>query len=335
VLTRPEDFEVIATLNLNGDYLSDALAAQVGGRVDTHSRFDTHTVSADCWAVDIAAARAERYARPGALPDVRPAGITEDLARRDFTVNAIALFHDGELRAAPGALDDLAAGLLRVLHEESFNDDPTRLVRLARYAERLGFAVEARTADLAASCNFEALSAARLGAELRRVLQEPAPAVVLSRLPLGFDADLAARALALAPPGADRDLIMLAACASLPAIEATSAERAVLEGNAASLARLMQAAARPSELAHLLRAERCERVALAGACGASDAARLWLDELRHLRLEIGGEDLIAAGIPPGPELGALLEATLSARLDGELERGREAELRFALASAPR
>lgn len=311
------------------------LAAQAGGQVDTHPRFDTYTVSAEGWQVDIAAARAERYARPGALPEVRPAGFAEDLARRDFTVNAIALLHDGDLLAVPGALDDLATRSLRVLHDASFKDDPTRLVRLARYAERLGFDVDARTAELAAAADFAGLSPARIGAELRRALREPDPAAVLSRLPLAFDAELAARALALAPPEADRDMIMLAACASLPAIEATRAERAVLQGDIAALARRMENAVRPSELAHLLRAEPCERVALAGASGAYDAARRWLEELREIRLEISGEDLIAAGIQPGPELGASLEATLSALLDDEIGPGREAQLRFALASARR
>jgi Asp-tRNA(Asn)/Glu-tRNA(Gln) amidotransferase A subunit family amidase len=92
-------------------------------------------------------ARSETYPRPGALPEVRPAGIDEDLARRDFTVSALAvpLADPGALIDHHGGVDDLRAGLLRVLHDRSFVDDPTRALRAARYAARLGFAVEAMT----------------------------------------------------------------------------------------------------------------------------------------------------------------------------------------------
>ena len=87
--------------------------------------------------IDIATARRSATPHPGALPEVEPASLAEDLLRRDFTVNALALALDGrrpgELRAAPGAFEDLRAGRLRVLHERSFLDDPTRLWRLARY----------------------------------------------------------------------------------------------------------------------------------------------------------------------------------------------------------
>jgi tRNA nucleotidyltransferase (CCA-adding enzyme) len=73
-----------------------------------------------------------------------------------------------------------------------------------------------------------------------------------------------------------------------------------------------------------------EAVALAGAHGAREPARRWLDELRHVALEIRGDDLLAAGVPHGPEVGARLAAALDRRLDGELAEGREAELAAAL-----
>ena len=71
-------------------------------------------------------------------------------------------------------------------------------------------------------------------------------------------------------------------------------------------------------------------MAAAGARGDADAARLWIDELRHVSLEITGDDLLAAGLPEGPELGRRLERTLAAKLDGELTGGHDAELAFAL-----
>src|SRR5690606_2280907 len=113
----------------------------------------TATVIAPGAVFDLASARRERYERPGALPTVElGASLYEDLARRDFTINAMALhLADGELIAWPGAEEDLRARRLRVLHDRSFTDDPTRLLRLARYAARLEFEPEPHTDALAAA----------------------------------------------------------------------------------------------------------------------------------------------------------------------------------------
>ncbi|MGH2840261.1 MAG: hypothetical protein ACRDKY_05480, partial [Solirubrobacteraceae bacterium] len=89
-------------------------------------------------------------------------------------------------------------------------------------------------------------------------------------------------------------------------------------------------ATRPSEIARVFRGAPVEAVALAGAAGAEQEARRWLDELRAIRLQINGNDLIAAGVPEGPEIGRRLAATLARRLDGELAEGRDAELEAAL-----
>src|SRR5918997_1885181 len=120
--------------------------------VIVHERFGTATVEAPLATFDLAGARRERYERPGALPEVElGASLREDLERRDFTVNAIALhLVDGELVWLPGSEQDLRARRLRVLHDASFRDDPTRLLRLARYGARLGFEPEERTDWLAA-----------------------------------------------------------------------------------------------------------------------------------------------------------------------------------------
>jgi len=107
----------------------DPLLAALGGAEIEHERFGTATVD----GVDIVRARAETYAQPGALPEVRPGGIDADLARRDFTVNAIAVaLGDASVRAVDHAGEDLDARRLRVLHDDSFRDDPTRLWRLGR-----------------------------------------------------------------------------------------------------------------------------------------------------------------------------------------------------------
>src|SRR5919202_120145 len=148
---RPHEIDFVG----EGDAVAVArrAARRLGGRVTVHERFGTATVEAEDATFDLAGARRERYPEPGMLPEVElGATLAEDLARRDFTVNAIALhLADGELTFHPGAREDLDARRLRVLHDASFRDDPTRLLRLARYAARLGFDVEPHTDALVAA----------------------------------------------------------------------------------------------------------------------------------------------------------------------------------------
>ncbi|MEA2297465.1 MAG: hypothetical protein QOF77_401 [Solirubrobacteraceae bacterium] len=308
-----------------------------------HARFDTATVTTSGGRIDIARSRRERYPTPGALPEVEPAPLAEDLGRRDFTVNAIAVdLADGTVRAAPHALEDLEAGRLRVLHDRSFLEDPTRLLRLARYRVRLGFAVETETAALAAASSLDGLSGARIGAELRLALLEPDPLAVLAGLdglPLLIDAGLARCATQLLPGDGRVDLMILGAAtrgltteAWLESLEFTARERDVVLAvwDAERLAGAMAGAARASDLHAVLGRQPVEAVAVAGALGPGEAARSWLEDLRQVRLEIGGDDLLAAGVPPGPQVGRRLARTLARKLDGELGGGREAELASAL-----
>jgi tRNA nucleotidyltransferase (CCA-adding enzyme) len=324
----------------------DAAAARLPGELRAHDRFGTAIVQAGSCRFDLARARTETYAAPGTLPDVRPAGLAEDLSRRDVTVNAIALGLGGTLVSAPGALDDLAAGVLRVLHDASFTDDPTRLWRVARYAARLGFAVEPHTRALAAAADPSTVSGDRLGAELRLALAEPDPPGALRAalelnprlLPDGFAVrdDAIAAALALLPPDGRRDLVVLAACTAgmnvrellawLDAMSFPATDRdLVAAGSRAAMAAPLHAARTNAEIARAARGAPVEVVALAGG----DNARRWIDELRHVRLDITGDDLLAAGVPEGPELGERLRRALERKLDGELD-GRAAELDAAL-----
>jgi len=334
-----------------------------------YERFGTAIVEWDGAQIDIATRRTESYPAPGALPDVRDGSPEEDLARRDFTVNAIAVClggpERGKLRVVPRALDDLAHGLLRVLHEQSFIDDPTRLFRLARYEARLGFEVEDRTADLAARAlndrALDTISGARIGAELRLGLAEDDAVVVLAAMDdlglltalhprLRFDRQLIGRALELLPDDGRCDLLLVAAL-TLPLVLRAGDDPDVelrafldrLEFPAGDRDRILGAARAGARLSHELGVALVgsrlravvgnappEGVALAGAQGDADTARSWLKDIRHVRLQIDGDDLIAAGVPEGPEIGHRLEATLRRKLDGELADGREAELAAAL-----
>ncbi|HEY5142458.1 MAG TPA: hypothetical protein VII98_03040 [Solirubrobacteraceae bacterium] len=324
-----------------------AFAAALGGTVTAHERFGTATVLDGVCRFDLARTRTETYAVPGALPDVTPAGIEEDLRRRDVTIHAMAVaLPGGTLVTVPGALDDLEAGLLRVLHDASFNDDPTRLWRVARYAARLRFAVEPHTRALAAAARPGVVSGERLGGELRLALTEDDPFAVFEQvaalnagvLPEGFTARPAdaEQALALLPADGRRDLVTLAACAGgmdldllarwLDHLGFTAAERDLVSAASRWVTGApLRAATTPAQIARAARGAPVEAVALAGG----DNAVRWIDELRHVRLEINGDDLLAAGVPEGPEVGRRLQAALDRRLDGEIA-GREAELAAAL-----
>jgi len=228
--------------------------------------------------------------------------------------------------------------------EASFTDDPTRILRLARYAQRTGFSVEAGTAELASQATLATVSGARIGAELALILRERDPLGVLeglqAKLPIVVERALVERALALAPADADRDLLILAAVMRdgragaewLESLELGARARDVLVAapSAASLARDLAAAAQPSSIRSLVQGVPVELVALAGALGAGDAVSRWFGELRHITLQITGDDLLAAGLAQSPEIGARLERTLNLRLDGALDAGREAELASAL-----
>lgn len=325
-------------------------AARLGDEVTAHDRFTTARVRVGGCAFDLARARGERYLHPGALPEVWPAGLTEDLGRRDVTINALALSLDGTLHGAPNALEDLGAGVLRVLHDRSFVDDPTRLWRVARYAARLGFTIDPHTRGLAAAADPSTVSGDRLGAELRLALREPDPTAALAAaqelhpglLPPGFDprpSSLPA-ACALLPPDGRIDLLTLAACTAgmdarallawLDELGFPASERdLVAAASRASTGAPLHAARTPSEIARAARGAPVEAVALAGGPNA----RRWLQELRHVRLAIDGHDLLAAGVPEGPEIGARLQRALDRKLDGLLD-GRHAELASALEDAP-
>jgi tRNA nucleotidyltransferase (CCA-adding enzyme) len=340
----PRELDVV----VEGD--PEPVARALGEIVAFHERFGTYdVVDGDC-LYDVVTARRESYRAPGALPDVVPAGLEDDLSRRDFTVNALALSAAGELHAAPAALEDLEAGRLRILHAASFRDDPTRLWRMVRYAVRLGFVPEPATSDRAWEAvragALETVSGDRLGAELRLALGERDPLAVLHAaqnlgLVAGLDLDplRVATALALLPrePGVRDDLTLLGAVIPDGAWAApygfTAAERRILDRAAAIEPVAPAPPARPSEVAAALRGEPVEAVAVAGARGDAQTARTYWDRWRDVALEIDGHDLIDAGVPEGPELGRRLAAVLARRLDGDLAPGREAELAAALDAA--
>lgn len=347
--------------------------------VTLHERFGTAVVRGGRVSVDIATVRAESYASPGALPDVAPGTPEQDLERRDFTVNAIAVAlageHLGRVRAVAGALEDLQARRLRVLHDTSFLDDPTRILRLVRYSTRLGFEIELSTAQLVsgalAAGALKTVSGQRLGAELRLALAERDAVATLAELDrlgvfaawepgVSFDEHLVRTALEIMP--ADGSTRMLFATAlllelseklnhedaepmmrgflydlELPSGEGEDAFSAAID--ATVVAERVADVESTEDLLELLEPSSIEALALAAALCTIEAGPTsfgrklvedWLNRQRHITLQITGDDLIAAGMSEGPEIGRRLEFVYEMLFDDMIEAGREAELQAAI-----
>ena len=328
-------------LVVEGDAVEVArrLAEVTGERLVVHGAFGTATVG----DVDLATARSERYAAPGALPDVRPASLADDLARRDFSINAIAasLAEEsfGAVTDPHGGVADVRAGVVRVLHDASFRDDATRLLRAARYVGRLRFRLDDATAARAreAADAVTTVGGPRLRDALLALLREDtAPTAiallgdlgVLSTLAPGLAVEETALshldALAAEAPDVDRGRARLALL--LRSLE--TGERSRLTGwlrlRRVDAAVILQAAAATADRLPELPPE-------AALVVGGEVGRRWLTQDRHVRLEVDGGVLAAElGVTQGPEVGRILTALLRAKRAGELP-DRAAELQRARA----
>lgn len=150
LLLRRHVFDVDLTLEDGSSTLARALAKRIEGRVKSYPQFLTYKVIGEGYPeIDIATARKERYRSPGSLPTVSEGKLKDDLLRRDFSINAIAMdLLDGSLHDPANGQRDLAARTIRVMHDNSFIDDPTRIFRAVRLAKRLGFSIESHTMAL-------------------------------------------------------------------------------------------------------------------------------------------------------------------------------------------
>lgn len=169
---------------------SRKLAEEIKGDFSKHHAFGTAQVCFDGHKIDLATARSEEYSHWGALPKVKPASLAQDLKRRDFTINAMAISLNkddyGKLIDLYKGLSDLKNGILRVLHEKSFLEDPTRILRAIRFEQRFGFKMESYTFSLLREAlNLKALkfvNSHRLRDELILILKEPKPYAYIKRI---------------------------------------------------------------------------------------------------------------------------------------------------------
>jgi tRNA nucleotidyltransferase (CCA-adding enzyme) len=358
------DFDLV----VEGDAieLARTVAAKHGGNVRVHTRFKTAQ-----WFplpepglpefVDFTSARSESYKHPAALPTVKLGTLTDDLLRRDFTINTLALRldgeHFGELRDELGGLEDLQAGLVRVLQPLSFVDDPTRLFRAVRYEQRYGFQITPETLALTPDARplINRLSAARVRHELDLVLEEEKAASILNRLAeLGilaaahpflewnkatqtrFMNGMVATQILEHPPSL-RTLgwtiwLMDVPLPDLESIEKRlhfeSGLRDVLRAASALFEDVNSlAGAKPSRCVAILDGiplKAVQAVSLALPAGpAQSELCAYLKTWRHVKTKTTGHDLKKLGVPQGPVYRSILRHLREAWLDGDIKTNAE------------
>jgi tRNA nucleotidyltransferase (CCA-adding enzyme) len=368
ILLGERNFDVDIAVEGDAIALAQALADVLGGRVRAHRKFGTAVVIyGDDRRVDVVTARTEFYDEPAALPRVEHASIREDLFRRDFTLNAMAASLKGDdfgrLVDPFGGRRDLEAGTLRVLHNLSFIDDPTRIFRAIRYENRYGFRMDEHTQRLARGCIEMGLvgdlSSARLRDELLALLEEGRLDHSILRLrDLGVDAaihpHLAAdeeavsllRRLAelkaryeLDVPDWRFGLSVLARRMPPDEVYGWLARLKVRRRDAELVASAVTVAPRLVERLESSEASPADVVALADpyapdaplfALATEDLEALhdYFRRLRDVRLEVSGSDLAELGLGESPRVGEVLAELRRLKLNGLLD-GRESELAAA------
>jgi len=350
--------------------LAQQVAENNQSKLLAHRRFGTAKLRYENFTLDLATARKETYAKPGALPTVTPGTLKGDLLRRDFSINAMAISlasNDyGELVDPHQGKNDLEHRLIRILHPGSFSDDATRILRAVRYEQRLGFELEAQTAQLLKRDipMLNTISGDRIRHELELIFKEKQPELAVRRLaelgvlqrisPLlkgdGWIAEKFDRARRLKK---STQLPSLYFCLLIYSFSEKGIEQFLAHLNiSAKLSRAMRDTLRlktklpfldkpslkPSEIYYLLR--EYEPVAIQANAIASDSSmihrhlQLFLTKLRYVRTSFDGEELKRLGFSAGPEMGKVLQALHKAKLDGEVST-RADEKKLALSLAPK
>jgi tRNA nucleotidyltransferase (CCA-adding enzyme) len=332
-------------------------------KITAHPRFGTATLRWSDRSADVATARAETYARPGALPSVRPGTINDDLSRRDFTINAMAVElnprHFGDIVDPRGGRRDIDSRLVRVLHDKSFIDDATRIWRAVRYEQRLDFRLERATLELLkqGTAWLDTVSGDRIRHELERVLKEEIPEKALRRADelgalgrihpsLKCD-DWLVETFALArerylPDTFPHPQLYLALLCFRLTLEETEklisylrlpkvAARALRETMAVKgkIKELSAPGLVPSQIYGLVHGYGMTALTAnslaAGYATAAEHIELYLNVLRHVNPALGGDDLKKIGVSEGPRIKEILQNLREARLDGKVMSKKDEE----------
>jgi tRNA nucleotidyltransferase (CCA-adding enzyme) len=361
--------------------LTKALAKKYGGRVHGHSRFgtakwiaeerkdkrgerkesDLSSLISPLSSLDFSTARTEFYAHPSALPEVETSSIKQDLRRRDFTINTLAICLDperyGQLLDPFGGEADLQRGVIRVLHNLSFIEDPTRILRATRFEQRFGFKIEPRTAQLIGNAlgMFDRVSGERVRHEFVLIFKESEPEKAMARADelgvlqaifpkLEFSEWHAQKFRAAREINAHPTSLTyfgLLVYHFTPSVAAKFCKRLKLS-NADTKTNMQLLALRdevsaplraltltPSAIYHLLEGYSDDALALYALATDDEHVReriaLFRTRLCQVAPESTGNDLKRMGIRPGPVYKNILARLRDARLDGDISNRAEEE----------
>ena len=341
-------------LMVEGDaiHLAQRLAEVTQTELTTHARFKTARVTWTKWNFDLATARSETYDRPGALPKVKPGSLENDLFRRDFTINAMALELNPQrylqLVDLYGGREDLGKGLVRVLHERSFIDDATRIWRGIRYEQRLNFQIEEETLKLLQRDvpMLDTISGDRMRHELELVFEEECPHKIIGRAEElgvlikihpafkdgGWLADKIGRARNLTLPNLKLPVLYMSLLAYrlniqeceelISYLRPTRLTARVMRETislASTLGNLDKADLPPSQAYNLLCGYSLPVIMANYLAGESYVANrhlyAYVTRYRFVKPSLTGNTLKKMGIAPGPEMKEILERLRAARLD--------------------
>ena len=341
--------------------LAQELAKDSQAKLTVHPRFGTAKLSYTDFSLDLATARRETYSQPGALPTVQPGNLTDDLRRRDFSINAMALCltpqRFGELVDLYHGKDDLDNHLIRILHPNSFIDDATRILRGLRYEQRLDFKLEPETAELLRrdAAMLDTISGDRIRHELELILKEDQPERVLRRADElgvlsklhtslkgnGWLSERFDQARRLHKRTSPSPLYLCLLVYNLTEREneqflsrlnfrkrLAQAMRHTLQLKT-QLHTLASPQLKPSDIYQSLRTYTTHAIQANALASESPVAsrhlQLYLAKLRYVKPQLNGEDLQRIGIPSGPQLGRILDTLHEARLNGEVRTRKEEE----------
>lgn len=361
LLLGRETVDIDLVVEGNAIALAEELAGPLRAALTSHRRFGTATLKWRSRSVDIASARAETYARPGALPQVRAGTLRDDLARRDFAVNAMAVEVNprrfGDLIDPHDGRADMRQRTVRVLHEQSFTDDATRIWRALRYERRLDFDIEPMTLLLLERDlpMLQTISGTRIRHELELVLKEDEPEKALTRAAelgvlghvhpaLTFDREQAEAFVSARQRYDGRtslSLVYLALLCRRLTTDQTEELVTYLRPSKTAMQVLRETAAlqngglealannpAPSHIDAILTGygqTALQAAVLGNDPVISEQIELYLDVLRYVKPSLSGNDLKQLGVPEGARMKEILHKLREARLDGTVTSKIEEE----------
>ena len=359
-----EETSLDIDLAVEGDamILARELIKERGGKITIHSHFNTAKILWSTWSIDLTTTRRESYSRPGALPDVKPGSLNDDLFRRDFSINAMAINLNpktyGHLIDPYSGSTDLKGRLIRVLHEKSFIDDSTRIWRGLRYEQRLDFMLEVETLKLLQRDipMLDTISGDRIRYELECILKEKIPEKILQRAgDLGVLRKLnpalkgngwlaekfgkARQTILPQTPSPKLYMVLLAYHLTnkeseqfITYLRLPKSTAQILRDSSSirkKINKLADPEIKPSQIYHLLHGNTPQAITANIIATDSENARcnmrLYTDKLYKIKPALNGNDLIKMGIDPGLCMKKMLNKLLDARLNGGVKTREDEE----------